>query len=71
MIGCHGFHDVSEFPCVLHHQDEVHITVDRGANSTVVVEELLFGDLEGERERGREGERVHMCIYIYIYIERI
>lgn len=35
----------SELPGVLHHDNKVHIAVNRGADSAIIVDKLLFGHL--------------------------
>lgn len=44
-----------EFPCIFHHGDEILIAVDRGADSTVVVNKLFQRDLWSRRKH-----RYHM-----------
>lgn len=41
----------SELPGVLHHDNEVHVAVNRGTDSAIIVYKLLFGHL-GMKENG-------------------
>lgn len=36
---------VSEFPGIFHHENEVNIAVNGGADATVVVDKFFFGNL--------------------------
>lgn len=35
----------SELPGVLHHDNKVHVAVNRGTDSAIIVDKLLFGHL--------------------------
>lgn len=50
-----AFHS-SKSPRIPHHEDEIDIVIDGGADSAVIVQELLFGDLAEEEEVTR-GEK--------------
>lgn len=52
-VGVHVLQVESELPGIFHHENEINIIVNRGADSAIIIDELLFGHLR-ERERGKK-----------------